>query len=263
MCGRYRLTTKGKTLEELFGAELDADSPGSWPVKPRFNVAPTDLMPVVRVADDGLRHISGMRWGLVPFWSKDLSAGARMINARSETVLEKAAFKDCLRRRRCLVLADGFYEWKTLAAPPAGPRGKKKPNKQPMLFAFDDDHPFAMAGLWARWKGPPGTNAGGDPTSILVETFTILTAPANELVGPVHDRMPLILDAADQAEWLDPRVEHVDVARLAEPRVLERFVMRAVSSKVGNVKNDDESILIADDAAQGVMPLGEPEKKTR
>ncbi|MDP2342214.1 MAG: SOS response-associated peptidase [Deltaproteobacteria bacterium] len=259
MCGRYRLSTKGKTLEELFGAELDAESPGSWPVKPRFNVAPTDLMPVVRVADDGRRHISGLRWGLVPFWSKDLSAGARMINARSETVLEKAAFKDCLRRRRCLVLADGFYEWKTLAGPPDGPRGgKKKPSKQPMLFAFDDDHPFAMAGLWARWKGP----VEPEGAAVVVETFTILTAPANELVGPVHDRMPLILDPADHAEWLDPSNEHVDVARLAEPHTIERFTMRLVSSKVGNVKNDDESILIPDDAAQVVLPLGEPRKKT-
>ena len=246
MCGRYRLSTKGKTLEELFGAGLDDDT-NSWP-RPRFNVAPTDVMPVVRVAEDGRRRISGLRWGLVPFWSRDLSQGARMINARSETVQEKAAFKDCLRRRRCLVLADGFYEWKTLAAPPPGPRGgKKKPAKQPMLFAFDDDRPFAMAGLWARWKGPAAVDAPLDAPAVVVETFTIITAPANELVGPIHDRMPLILDPTDQELWLDPTVDDVDVARLAQPHTLERFTMRLVSSKVGNVKNDDASILIADD----------------
>ncbi len=234
MCGRYRLTTKGKNLEQLFDAEFD-DQPArlegrELSVKPRFNVAPTDVMPVVRIQEDGRHHISGLRWGLVPFWSKDLSGGARMINARAETVFEKAAFKDSLRRRRCLVLADGFYEWKTL------PSTTQKPKKQPVLFAFDDDRPFAMAGLWARWKGPPG----------LVESFTILTTGANELVGPVHDRMPLILDAADRAAWLDPDNEDVDLQRLAEPRPIAGFTLRLVSSKVGNVKNDDESVLVPD-----------------
>lgn len=247
MCGRYRLSTKGKTLEELFNAEIEDSVPQSWPGKPRFNVAPTDVMPVVRVLPTpgpggelvARRRISGLRWGLVPFWSKDLSSGARMINARAETVLEKAAFKDSLRRRRCLVLADGFYEWKPLQGGTT-----KKPKKQPMLFAFDDDRPFAMAGLWAKWKGPEGT----------IETFTILTAGANELVGPIHDRMPLILDAADYEQWLDPESEHVDVARLAEPRVWPQLIVRPVSSKLGNVRNDDESLLVADDVA-AELPL--------
>ena len=233
MCGRYRLTTTGSSLHQLFRAELGHDHL-AW--RPRFNVAPTDLMPVVRAVagDAGARpqlHISRLQWGLVPSWSKDQTSAARMINARSESVFEKAAFKDCLRRRRCLVLADGFYEWQTL------PGTSTKPKKQPMLFSFDDDRPFAMAGLWASWQGPPG----------VIHTFTILTAPANDLVRPVHDRMPVIVDAADHDAWLDPHNEHVDVARLAQPRSMEHFKMRAVSAKVGNVKNDDESVLIADE----------------
>jgi len=232
MCGRYKQTTKAAELGAIFSAVVDAAfvEDAAHLDRPRYNVAPTDRMPVVR-AHDAHRALRPARWGLIPMWAKDERIGSSLLNARSETVFEKPAFKDALHKRRCLVPMDGFYEWKT--------DGKLK---QPYLFSFTDDRPFALAGLWATWKGPAGP----------VESFTVLTTAANELVGTLHDRMPVIVDEQDYDEWLDPARATVDLDRLCAPRAWPGLSLRPVSRRLGNVRFDDPALLIAEDAPLGV-----------
>jgi putative SOS response-associated peptidase YedK len=214
MCGRYSLSAPGDVIAEIFALARVPD------LRPRWNIAPTQDAPVVRAAPDGSRHVDLLRWGLVPFWAKEASIGNRMINARSETAHEKASFKHPLRKRRCLVPVDGFYEWQQT------PDGKV-----PTRIQRRDGRPFALAGLWERWSRGPG-----EP----LETFTILTTSPNALLKPVHDRMPVVLDAADWPLWLDPGEQ--DPARLAPLLVacpddaLEAF---AVSRRVNSPAHDD------------------------
>ncbi len=208
----------------------------------RYNVAPTDVMPIVRVVD-GQRWLMPSRWGLVPFWAHDLKIGSTMINARSETLFEKPAFRESLQKRRCLVVVDGFYEWRQQGG-----------RKVPQLIAFDDGRPFTLAGLWARWRGAPGE----------VETFTIVTTAANEALRAVHDRMPVLVDERDREEWLDPDNATVDLERLASPRPWPGVTLTPVSSRVGNVKNDDAELLVADAApATETTETTETTKKPR
>lgn len=157
---------------------------------PRYNIAPTQPVPVIRLApppDPPERQLAVLRWGLIPHWAKDAAIGNRMINARAETVAEKPAFRGPLRRKRCLVVADGFYEWQKVG------RGK-----QPYFIHRQDDRPFAFAGLWDAWEGPDHS---------LVESCTLLTTTPNLLVTPIHDRMPLVLPAEHYAGWLDPALQ--------------------------------------------------------
>ena len=151
-------------------------------LSPRYNIAPTQDVAAVRAADSG-RELVALHWGLIPSWAKERSIGARMINGRSETVAEKPSFRSALKSRRCLIVADGFYEWQKLGA-----------RKQPFFIALADRRPFAFAGLWERWAGE-----GGEP----VESCTILTTTANEAIAPIHDRMPVILDREHHGVWLD------------------------------------------------------------
>lgn len=167
MCGRFTLRVPAAELVEIFRLLRRPD------VQPRYNIAPTQPVAVVRRIDRG-RELSMLRWGLVPSWAKDPKIGARMINARAETVATKPAFRTALRRRRCLVPADGFYEW----AKSAGG------TKQPHYITRRDGRPFAFAGLWESWDGPDGSS---------IESCTIVTTEANDLVGRIHDRMPVIL----------------------------------------------------------------------
>jgi putative SOS response-associated peptidase YedK len=227
MCGRYKLTASVQELAAMLEAGID---PRLEKLPRRYNVAPTDVMPIVRVVD-GRRLLMPARWGLVPFWAKDLKIGSSMINARSETLFEKPAFRESLQKRRCLVVVDGFYEW----APLGG-------RKVPRLIAFDDGRPFTLAGLWARWKGEPGE----------VETFTIVTTAANEVLSRVHDRMPVLIEDRDREEWLDPDNATVDLERLATPRPWPGVGLRAVSSRLGNVRHDDASLLVPDAEAAPV-----------
>ncbi len=185
MCGRFTLTLPAERLCLFF------EVPQVPPLSPRFNIAPTQPALVIRKARDG-REAALLKWGLVPPWAKDPAMGSRLINARSETVREKPSFAPAFRKRRCLVPADGFYEWRK------GPGGSR-----PYLFRFRDHRPFAFAGLWERW-------GGGSPEPL--ETFTILTTRANPLVAPVHPRMPVILDPRDYEAWLDPAFQ--DLSRL-------------------------------------------------
>ena len=214
MCGRYSLSAPGDVIAEIFALARVPD------LRPRWNVAPTQEAPVVRVDDTGTRRLDLLRWGLVPFWAKDPSIGNRMINARSETAHEKASFKHPLRKRRCLVPVDGFYEWR-----------RTPDGKVPTRIQRRDGRPFALAGLWERWTRGPG-----EP----LETFTILTTSPNALLRPIHDRMPVVLDAADWELWLDPSQQDVErLAALLGPcpdADLEAF---AVSRHVNSPANDD------------------------
>jgi putative SOS response-associated peptidase YedK len=222
MCGRYKVSTKAPEILKAFDiAPEDAYEP-----KARFNVAPTDPVPCVRVRD-GHRELAELRWGLLPFWAKSKYEGARMINARIETLLDKRAFKDAFEKRRCLVVSDGFYEW----------LGKGK-DKQPYLMRFDDGHVFAYAGLWSRWHDP------SDDKTVL-ETVSIITTTPNSVAAKVHDRMPLIFDPAVDGEriaaWLDVD-ESIDLDALSQPRELPGFTSFPVDKRVGNVRNDDPTL---------------------
>lgn len=224
MCGRYTIKTPPAVMAELF----EVDVPPDLHLIPRQNASPTQDLPAVRRAGGGTgaggsgRELVTLRWGLIPSWADDSAIGNRMINARAETVAEKPAYRSAFRHRRCLIPADGFYEWQ---APADG--GKRK---QPWHFRQPGGAPFAFAGLWERWdRGETGT---GEP----IESFTILTTEANELVRPIHDRMPVIIAPEDLARWLDPAaVDPADLEPLLAPFPSER--LEAV--KVGPVLPKD------------------------
>ena len=221
MCGRFTLATAPQALAELF--ELD-EVPD---LSPRYNIAPTQDAPVVRLVTSEerggrpARVLHLLRWGLVPSWAEDPTVGYRMINARAETAARKPAYRAAFRRRRCLVLADGFYEWKTLG------RGRK----QPHLCRMKDGRPFAFAGLWERWKGPKDER---------LESCTLLTCQPNELCAEVHDRMPVILAPGDYDRWLDPELQDAaELEALLAPYPAGEMVSFPVSPRVGNARLDD------------------------
>ncbi len=185
MCGRFRLSQSGEAIQAAF--EL-SEVPS---LEPRNNIAPTQMVPtILKSSHESDRQLKMLRWGLIPSWAKDPKMGARMINARAETVAEKPAFRTVFRRRRCLVVADGFYEWQ-----------QQKGKKQPFAFRLHDGQPFGFAGLWEHWEAPDGE---------AIESCTILTTDANELVRPIHDRMPVILDPKDYDVWLDPALQKAE-----------------------------------------------------
>lgn len=220
MCGRYRLTAKERYIAEHF--DLD-ESEVHW--TPRYNIAPTQEAAIVRQdRKQPKRVFSLMRWGLIPAWAKDASIGYKTINAMCETAAEKAAFREAMRRRRCLVPADGFYEWQKL--------GSKE--KQPYNIGMADDSLFAFAGLWERWA---------DPAGAAVNSFTVLTTAANPLLAAIHDRMPVIVKREDYDLWLDPGMTDPEgVADLLKPfdaRLMRKY---PVSTRVGNADNDDAEI---------------------
>lgn len=212
MCGRFTLKTPAAMLKEMFGV---GDLPGFGI---RYNVAPTQPAATVRMRDDG-REWLPMRWGLVPAWAKDPSIGSRLINARAETVEQKPAFRDAWSRRRCLVPADGFYEWERI------PGGRK----QPWYLTLADERPFAFAGLWERWK---------DGSDWLL-SFTILTTTPNAAVKPIHDRMPVILEPEAFAPWLDPETPASALREFTVPIAAEQMRARPVSALVNAPANDD------------------------
>jgi putative SOS response-associated peptidase YedK len=216
MCGRYRLSRRKQLIEEYFDAVPGEDEWG-----PRYNIAPTQSVPVIRQnPKEPRRELSLMRWGLIPSWSKDMSGSGMMINVRSETAATKPAFRDPLTSRRCLVPADGFYEWQR--------SGKAK---QPYCFEVNDGELFAFAGIWDRWK---------DPSGEWVKSCSILTTTPNAVTSAVHDRMPVILDQEDYDLWLDPGMRKVDVvSEILKPCDARRMRCYPVSSRVNHVANDD------------------------
>src|SRR3990170_4108942 len=185
MCGRFTLTTNLGAIAKRFGVSRFLEEVG-----PRYNIAPTQA--VIVVNDNRTRHLTQMQWGLIPSWAKDPAIGNRMINARAETVATKPAFRVALRKRRCLIPADGFYEWRQ--------QGRRK---QPVYIALKTREPFSFAGLWETWTSPDGQE---------IKTCTIITTEANDLLKPIHDRMPVILTREAEAVWLDPTSQ--DSARL-------------------------------------------------
>jgi putative SOS response-associated peptidase YedK len=226
MCGRFVLMTLAKALAEHFQLREE-------PVPaPRYNIAPTQMIAVVYCPNvRSARELKMFRWGLVPFWAKDPSIGVKLINARGETVAEKPAFRSSFKNRRCLIPADGFYEWKRVER-----------RKQPYLFCMADRRPFAFAGLWDRWEGPDGS---------VIESVTVITVGANELLLPIHDRMPAILSEQDYDLWLDTSVKKPEVLQpLLKPYPAGEMTGFPVSAKV-NRSDYDGPDLVAPTAAAG------------
>ena len=215
MCGRYSIAVPTQELAERFQAELP-----SQPVDPHYNAAPTQNLPVL--LNQGERQIQYLRWGLIPSWAKDDSTGYKMINARAETLSEKPAYRTALRKRRCLVLADGFYEWK-----------KTSNGKIPMRFTLKSGEPFAFAGLWETWKNPEDE---------WVRTFTIITGEPNDLVKPVHDRMPVMLLPENEKIWLDDGAGETVWQNLLRPYPADLMTAYKVSKRVNDVTNDDPAL---------------------
>jgi len=234
MCGRFTLRAPASTVADQFKL-LEVQ-----PLEPRFNIAPTQLVAAVRLAvESDQRQFVWLTWGLVPAWAKDPAIGNRLINARAESVAEKPAFRAAFRRRRCLVVADGFYEWQR-----SGGR------KQPYFIRLRDDRPFAFAGLWECWEGNmpretgPGTVFDGGaktvPGTVLLESCALITTGPNELMEPIHDRMPVILSPDDYDRWLDPTIQETDkLCSLLRPYPANALLAVPVSTHVNNPKNDD------------------------
>jgi putative SOS response-associated peptidase YedK len=215
MCGRFALIAPDQDLAVQF------DLPTVPTLAPRYNIAPTQPVAVVRsTAGAAARELAVLHWGLVPFWAEDPKIGARMINARAETAAEKPAFRAAFRRRRCLVPADGFYEWQKLNG-----------GKQPFFIRLQDGRPFAFAGLWEHWQGPEDA---------VLESCTLLTTGPNELMQALHNRMPVILPPQDYALWLDPQVGQVErLQPLLRPYPAAEMIAYPVSRRVNSPENDD------------------------
>jgi putative SOS response-associated peptidase YedK len=212
MCGRYRLSRRKQLIAECFETDNEVD----W--EARYNIAPSQPVGIIR--QDPSRHFSLARWGLIPSWATDASIGFKTINARSETVASKPAFRDAFVSRRCLLPADGFFEWSR--------RGKEK---QPFHFGMQNGSLFAFAGLWDRWK---------DPAGALIESCTILTTTPNALLTDVHDRMPVILRPENYDLWLDPGFKDVQaLAEILVPFDAWQMTSFPVSTRINTVANDD------------------------
>jgi putative SOS response-associated peptidase YedK len=222
MCGRARLSSDVSEIKIAFSIPPERPTPN---IAPSWNVAPTDPLPIVRYdAKDGQRSLEIMRWGLIPYWAKDIKIGYSTINARAEEVESKPAFREAFRQRRCLVPLDSFYEWK-----------KTETGKQPYAIGLAGGGLLAMAGLWDTWRSPQGER---------VRSFTIVTTTPNELCAALHNRMPVVLKPADWPAWLGE--EPTDVPHLKgllAPYADDDMICWPVSTRVGNVKNNDPSLI--------------------
>jgi putative SOS response-associated peptidase YedK len=216
MCGRFSLIKTAEEIEERFGVSIDKDF-----YRPVYNAAPSMKMAVITNNEPG--KINFYRWGLVPFWAKDVKIGYKMINARAETLLEKPAFRSAFKTKRCLVISDGFYEWK-----------KDSSNKIPYRITLKNNSLYAYAGLWDQWK---------DAEAMTLSTFTIITTSPNYLMSNIHDRMPVILEADDERKWLDQSAGDNALLEMLRPYQSERMNSCAISSLVNNPRNNSEEIL--------------------
>ena len=217
MCGRFTLRASS---DSLVGAFQITDMPE---IKARYNIAPTQMVLSVRSIFD-IQEIKFLEWGLIPSWSNNISISGRLINARSETVLEKPAFREAFKRRRCLVLADGFYEWQQI--------GRRK---QPYFFSMQDNRPFAFAGIWERWKTEMGK---------VIESCAILTTDANEIVRPVHERMPVILHSEDYELWLREDMRKYDLLRsLLKPYAASEMTSHSVSILINSPSHEGAALV--------------------
>lgn len=235
MCGRFVSSSSPAELASYFSA-----TPASEKLlEPSYNVAPTNDVYVIVDDPAGARRLDAYHWGLVPRWAKDPSVGNRMINARSETLAEKSTYRSAFRQRRCIVPADGFYEWKTVP-------GQK--TKQPVYLRRQDGEPLAFAGLWEEW------HRGDDR----LRSTTIITCGANELIAPIHDRMPVVLAPSAWDEWLDPRVDDTAaLGRLLVPAPPALFAVHDVGTEVNNVRNSGAHLIDPVAADQPTLALGD------
>ena len=225
MCGRFAFNFTWAEIHALLELTTPLDQPPDF-IAPRYNAAPTQSLPVA-LDTDGRRILRLMRWGLVPSWAKHRAIGNRLINARSETARDKPAFRHAFARRRCLVPASGFYEWKRPEPTPE----RKAARKQPYFIQLLDASPFAMAGMWEQHVDPDGER---------LTTFTILTTVPNELVAPLHDRMPVILHPGAYDRWLDPGEHDTDaLTAMLVPYPAQRMRAHPVSTRVNSPANDD------------------------
>lgn len=214
MCGRFAFYSPAEAAASLFGA----GAPGE--IEPRYNIAPTQYVAAVRNAADDQRELVMLRWGLVPFWARDPSIGSRLINARAETVAEKPSYRNAFRHRRCLVLADGFYEWR-----------RQGESKTPYFISLASGEPFALAGLWENWTDKQSGES--------LQTTTLVTTDANEFMAPLHHRMPVILEAATATDWLAGSKDLLDdVATITPP--LQAW---PVDRRVNNARNEGEELI--------------------
>ena len=229
MCGRYELHTQPAALALAFGVSFPPQ------LRPRYNIAPMQDVPIVRRNASGERELVNVRWGLVPRWAKDPAIGSRMINARSETLAEKPSFRMALKRHRCLLPADGFYEWKQT---PSG-------GKQPIHIGMKDGAPFAFAGLFERWLSPAGE---------VLDTCTIVTTQSNALLAPLHDRMPVIVAPESFDRWLNVANEDPPTELFA-PYPADAMTYYPVSLRVNSVRNDDAKLIVRVDEAVASEPV--------
>lgn len=219
MCGRFTLRAN---LNRIL-AEFEAEARPEYQPVARYNVAPTQMVAVVRQSDDGRRELVPLKWGLIPSWAKDEKIAYSTINARAETVAEKPAFRSAFKRRRCLIVADGYYEWQIVGGT------EKKPIKQPFLMQLPDARPFGMAGLWERWRNDDDA----------IESCTIIVTAADARLAKIHDRMPVVVQRPDYAAWLDPQFQGVDALKaMLRHGPGEELTMTPVSTVVNNPKND-------------------------
>jgi len=218
MCGRFALISDTETLIDEFGVAPETLT-ALPPSVPRYNVAPTQPVAAIRLnPKNKKRELTFFQWGLIPSWSRDIKMGSRMINARGETVAEKPSFRAPFKRRRCIIPADGFYEWQ-----------KRGSSKQPMYIHPANDVPFALAGLWEMWRSPDGDE---------LQTCTIITTTPNELMAPIHNRMPVILEREDFDMWLDPGDRPELGLHLIRPYPSEKMTAYPVSTFVNRPIND-------------------------
>ena len=220
MCGRYTLTSPAEAVAQLFGLDVTPN------LRARYNIAPAQEVFGARISPQGGREGTNFRWGLIPSWAKDMAIGNRMINARAETARAKPAYRAAFKSRRCLVAADGFYEWQ-----------KPKPGqkaKQPYWITLSDKQPFAFAGLWERWQASDRET---------IDSCTIVTCPANDYVAPIHLRMPVILASDDHSQWLDGSPDQAAI--LMQPYAGGAMTARPVSTYVNSPRNDDENCIAA------------------
>jgi len=234
MCGRFVSASTPDELAQYFGAEFADDS-----LEASYNVAPTTEVYAIRDAD-GHRKLDTMRWGLVPSWAKDIKIGSKLINARAETLFDKPAFRAAARRRRCLIPADGFFEWARVT-------GQKR--KQPYYIQRGDGDPLAFAGIWETWTVPsPQADGGPDPDGehAVITSCTIVTCPPNETMARVHNRMPVLLAPSDWDRWIAPVNDPVRLAELLVPAPNGLLVVHPVSTAVNRVGNNFPQLIEPD-----------------
>ncbi|MDZ8055827.1 MAG: SOS response-associated peptidase [Aulosira sp. ZfuVER01] len=224
MCGRFTLNQTAAALAQAFDVEAVPD------LAAQYNIAPTQMVAtVIHKPESHKREFQQLRWGLIPSWAKDPGIGAKLINARAETVAEKPSFRSAFKHRRCLVLADGFYEWQ-----------RQQHKKQPFYFRFQNGQPFAFAGLWEKWQSPEGEE---------ITSCTILTTAANEVLQPIHDRMPVILAPSDYNLWLDPQEQKPEVLQeLLHPYPAAAMTSYPVSTLVNKPQHN---------TPECIMPISE------